>query len=106
MIKAMDVLKDLTRNYASTEDDVNEIEEYVIKAYLAIRMHPLIGIAEISENRINNIAEFFADLYFDYQYSLDILVNALYNYINTNKHCPSDKLLTDDIEILLEQYAK
>ncbi len=102
MIKATNVLENLSIVLNIDED---LIEEYVIKAYLAIRMKPLIGTAGITENRINNIADFLADHYFDHQYSLDVLVNAIYNYINANKHCPSDKLLTDDIEILLDQYA-
>lgn len=101
-MKAMETLEDL----AIVLNVDNEVaEEYVIKCYLALRLKPLIGVAGINVNRANNIADFFAHHYEYDEYSLDLLINALYNYINATKHCPSDKLLTDDIETLLDEYG-
>lgn len=101
-MKALESLDDLTIMTCMEEDLV---EEYVIKCYLAIRMKPLVGIAGANVNRVNNMAEFLFQNYKQNEYSIDLMVNAVYNYINEHKHCPTDKLLSDDIEILLDEYA-
>ena len=84
--------------------DETEAEEEIVYLYLAIQLKPLVGVAGINENRLNNIADFLAENYFEEDISLDLQINALYNYINTTKTCPSNFLLTDGIEILLEKY--
>ena len=101
-MKALDILDDL--NIMLSLDD-DKTQEYIIKCYIGTRLLPLEGVAGISKNRINNIADFIYSLYTDKEYSIDIIVNAIFNYINATKCCPSDKLLTDDIEILLDDYA-
>lgn len=102
MIKAMDEYDDLLEMMCL---DPNEAEEYIIKYYLVIRLNPLLNTAGINRNKLNNIIDFFTDNYLDYNYSLDIMVNALYNYINKKKTCPSNKSLSDDIETFLKDYA-
>lgn len=102
-MKALEIINDLAIVMNLNEDDT---QEYIIKGYLALRLLPLKGIVGISENRINNIADFLYELHINHEYSLDIMINAIYNYINATKCCPSDKLLTDDIETLLEDYAE
>lgn len=86
--------------------DETEAEGEIVYLYLAIQLKPLVGIAGINENRLNNIIEFLAENYFEEDLSLDLQINALYNYVNTIKTCPSNFLLTDGIEILLERYAE
>lgn len=106
MIKALELLEEYKIENNIDKEDDNFAEEDIVYLYLAIRLKPLIGTAGISENRINNIATFLAEHYFDKEISLDLMINAIYNYINATKNCPSDKLLTDDIEALLEDYTE
>lgn len=103
MIKATEELDNYKIMYDADEEIV---EESIIYCYLAVRLLPLKGTAGITENRINNIAEFLANHYNNDGLSLDLMINSIYNYINFNKNCPSDKLLTDDIESLLEDYSE
>lgn len=103
MIKATEELNNYKIMY-STDEEI--VEESVIYCYLAIRLLPLKGTAGITENKINNIATFLANHYYNNELSLDLMINSIYNYINFNKSCPSDKLLTDDIESLLEDYSE
>lgn len=101
-MKALDILNDLSLMLSYDEE---KTQECIVKGYIAIRLSPLEGVVGISENRINNMADFLYTLYSKHEYSIDIVINAIYNYINFTKCCPSDKLLTDDIEILLDDYA-
>ena len=106
MIKATEVMEDfkITQGLDATEDD-DIVSEEIIKLYLVLRLRPLVGIAGINENRLNNICDFLTDNYFDYNISIDLMCNAVYNYINATKNCPSDYLLRDDIEALIEEYG-
>lgn len=103
MIQALD---ELTELQCVTMQDDDEIEETVVFLYLAIRLKPLLGKYKINENKINNIASFLADYYFDKSISLDIMINSIYNYINQHKKYPPDKVMSDNIEILLNKYAE
>ena len=103
MLKALDVLEDLA--VVSAQDD-DEIEETVIFLYLGIRLKPLLGKYNINEDKVNEIATQLADNYFDKSLSLDLMINSIYNYINNHKQCPSDELLSDNIEILLSNYLE
>lgn len=104
MLKALDVLDDFIIDSDCIELD--EVEETIIYLYLAMRLNPLNGKLDINENRINNIANILADNYFDKEISLDLMINAIYNYINTTSHSPSDQLLSDDIESFLTKYSE
>lgn len=101
MIKALDLLQDFA---ALTNQEIAETEEDIIYLYLAFRLNPLVGKYDCSENRINNICEIFAQHYLEQDISLDLMINSLYNYINTNKHGPADALL-EDIFALLEDWC-
>lgn len=102
MIKALDELDELQ---ITTSQDDDEIEETVVYLYLAVRLKPLINQAGMNENRINNICDFFAAHYFESDISLDLMINSLYNYINEEKQCPSNLLLTENIEEFLDNYS-
>ena len=106
MINALENLDyfKIINNIDETDDSL--VEEEIIYLYLAMRLKPLVGFAGINANRVNNIANFFADNYQEQGISLDLMVNALYNYINATKTCPSDRLLSDDIVTLLEDYLE
>lgn len=102
-MNALDELDNLAIMLSLDED--TDLEEYIVTYYTAMRLKPLMELDNINENYINNIADHLIDNYFIYGYSLDLMINAIYNYANKNKRCPSNKLLTDDIEILLKEYA-
>ena len=104
MLKALNELSDFKIAYDINDDDT--AEETIIYLYLAIRLKPLLGVAKIDGPKINNIADILADHYFDREISLDLLINVVYNYINTHKKCPSERILSDDIEALLKEYAE
>lgn len=109
-IAMSDVFEDFAKETTKELDKVEglnlAIEEMIVKAYAGWRLKPLIGHLDISEKRYNNIVELIIEKYLEEDYSLDLIINAVYNYINSNKHSPSDRLLTDDIEALLQDYAE
>lgn len=86
--------------------DADDIDELVIYYYLGVRLKPLIGIKNITDKKVNQISNIFAKHYFTKNISIDILVNALYNYVNIQGTCPGPKFLDDDIEIFLKAYAE
>ena len=107
MIKATEVMDDFKiAQGLGAEDDDDIVAEEIVKLYLVMRLRPLVGIAGINENRLNNICDFFTDNYFDQDISIDLMCNSLYNYINATKNCPSDALLSSNIEDLLEEYGQ
>lgn len=103
MLKATEEIINLS--ICLNTDDETEITEYIITLYAGIRLKPLIGILGITETQINHLTNLVTDLYFDYDLTIDIVVNAIYNYINKNKKCPPEQLLIDGIEIFLKEYA-
>lgn len=86
--------------------DSDDVEAHVIDYYLALRLQPLITSAGIPARKINKLIDDFAAMYFIDNYSLDILINAVYNYINTTNELPPDNLLNDNIETFLETYGQ
>lgn len=104
MIKALDEYLSYVDVYYDNDED--EADEYIINLYLATRLKSLMSKAGISQAQLNNICSILADNYFDYEISLDIMINAIYNYINATKQCPSDEILSDGIEAFLKEYAE
>ena len=97
-----DILQDIT---IAMNIDEEQAEEYVIKGYIEIRLNPLEGVVGISKDKLRDITDLLYNNFIDYDYTIDKMVNAIYNYINKVKYCPSKSLLTDNIEILLKNYA-
>lgn len=103
MVKALTLLDEYKRNELFDNND--ELEENIIYLYMAIRLKPLLNHKSITTKVIDDIANYLADAYFDYEYSLDLMINAVYNFINQNKTYPSPNLLSDNIETFLQEYA-
>ena len=103
MSNAMNLIKDLP---IILNIDRDELEPLIIKGYLAIRLEPLLGIPGATETKLNAIANIFSNLYFKKGYTLDFLINAVYNYINKTNKCPPNHILNDDINAFLKEYAQ
>lgn len=103
MVKASELLEDFSM--LSGQDD-DETEESIIMMYIAVRLKPLVIKKKITYTDLNNMATTIADHYFDKSLSLDLIINSIYNYINSHNTQPPDELLSDNIEILLENYLE
>lgn len=101
MYRAFDIYDMYKDDYDSDEDIA---EEEIVNLYCATRLRHLLEIAGITKNRLNNIIEILVDHYFDHDISLDYMINAIYNYVNATKQCPSDKLLTTEIDTFINDY--
>lgn len=99
MINALNELQDF--QIINSLDD-EETEEMVAYLYLAIRLKPLLKNKTFKEQDIDTICAALAKHYLNNNVSLDLMINAVYNYINTTKKCPSVIQLNDDIEVFLE----
>lgn len=86
--------------------DVDDLEPYIIKSYIALRLKPLLGIKYMTESKLNYLANIFSTMYFMEDYTLDFLINSVYNYINATGKCPANNLLNDDIETFLKEYGQ
>lgn len=102
MIRAFNIYQEYKKENSLNDEDI--AEESIVYIYCATRLRHLIGIAGITENRLNNIIDILIDHYFDYEISLDYMINAIYNYVNATKQCPSDKLLTTEIDTFINDY--
>lgn len=81
--------------------DEDEAEEGIIFLYLATRLKPLLSYGSITKPTLNNVCEIFADHYFDYGVSLDLMINALYNYVNDKGSLPLLYTLENNINNFL-----
>lgn len=81
-------------------------EEYVIYYYIAIRLKQLLKKYGTTEEDINGYCECLADNYYDYEISIDIMVNAIYNYYNIEGKKLDKELLRTGIDTFLEEYGE
>lgn len=86
-------------------EDALLLMEYIAKAYLGMRLQPILDKRKIDKKSFNYICEIFAEYFLEENISLDILINSLYNYINANHKCPSEHSLAD-IQAFIEDYAE
>jgi hypothetical protein len=85
--------------------DPDDVEPYIIIGYLALRLNPLLNVQGITKEQINELIDAFSTMYFTEDYTLDILINAVYNYINATGKCPPNELFDDNIETFLKEYG-
>lgn len=98
----IDALQELEELAIIMNEDVEDVEETVVYCYLAIRLKPLIGHYDTTEEDINRMCEALANNYFNYDFSLDAMVTAVYNYYKTAKKQPSIEMLITNIDTLFE----
>ena len=82
------------------------LEEEIAFLYTGIRLRPIYGSLNLNKTVFDNICSSVVKHYIDEDYSLDCIINALYNYINKCKTYPPESLLCDNIEIFLKEYCK
>lgn len=82
--------------------DKDETEELVLHCYIALRLKPLKDTK--FKDKIEDLANCILENYYTFEISIDYMINAIYNYINTENKCPSSKMLTDNINDFLETY--
>lgn len=103
MNNAMNLLDDLA---ICLNIDAEDVEPFVIKCYIALRLQPLLDtVPGATKTKLNALANIIATYYFMEDYSIDNLINSVYNYINITNKCPTNNLLNDDIETFLQEYA-
>ena len=99
MINALDELQDFQIMNSYDED---ETQEMVVYLYLAVRLKPLLD-KKLEEQDVDTISNALANNYLEHNLSLDLMINAVYNYINSTKMCPSvHQLNSSNIEKFLE----
>lgn len=100
MINTFDELQDFQIINSYDED---ETQEMVVHLYLAVRLKPLLDKKKLEEQDIDTISNALANNYLEHDLSLDLMINAVYNYINSTKMCPSVyQLDSSNIEKFLE----
>lgn len=99
MVNALDELQDFQIMNSYEED---ETQEMVVYLYLAVRLKPLLD-KNLEEQDVDTISNVLANNYLEHNLSLDLMINAVYNYINSTKMCPSVyQLNPSNIEKFLE----
>lgn len=84
-------------------EDEELLKKFIIKAYVGIRLQPILQDRKIDKKNYNYICDLFTEHFLSDNISLDILINCVYNYININNKCPSQKTFSD-IQAFLEDY--
>jgi hypothetical protein len=107
MLTALDNLDEFKLLQGLTpEDDDTYIEEEIILLYIAIRLKPILTKFKLTRDKFDELCEQVIQNYNNENISIDYIINAVYNYINWNNKMPSGKLLTEDIQAFLEDYAE
>lgn len=103
MIEALDELQDF--QIVNSYDEL-ETAEMVTYLYLAMRIKPLVEKNKISKYEANTICKTLADNFIEEDISLDLMINAVYNYINKTNMCPTIYQLNEALETFLEDYCE
>ena len=81
------------------------LEEEVAFLYTGIRLKPLITPYRISKSDFDELCSEIVKQNITNNYSLDCIINSIYNYCNVHKFCPPIHRISDDIEIFLKKYC-
>lgn len=101
--KTSDLIADFNKKYQFT-DYSHFAEDTLVKLYTGIRLQKLVNAGKISVKQYNNLCDTFCQEYETNDISLDIMINALYNYINEYDSCPKDAVIKD-IRAFLEDFS-
>lgn len=81
-------------------------EEEVAFLYVGMRLKPILSAIKITHPEFDYLCDDIVQAYVEDDYTLDCLINAVYNYINKNKTYPPCNCFNDGIEIFLKEYCK
>lgn len=81
------------------------LEEEIAFLYTGIRLKPLITPYRITKADFDELCSAIVKQHIDNNYSLDCIINSIYNYVNTHKFYPPINRFDDDIEIFLKKYC-
>lgn len=81
------------------------LEEEIAFLYVGIRLKDMYTKLKLDKPIFNDICRLLVKHYTDENYTLDCMINALYNYTNKHKSYPPERLLNDNIEIFLKDYC-
>lgn len=84
-----------------TED--NKVHKLITRLYVEIRLKPLTNKYNINSKTFNELSDTIHKNYLTKDYSIDKMVDSVYNYVNQNKKMPTEAYIKD-IEALLEDY--
>lgn len=81
------------------------LEEYIANLYLGIRLKPCLNKNYMTKTTFNQTCDILYNLWIQENCSLDIMINAVYNYINEYKKAPPLDLLLNDPRAFLEDFG-
>lgn len=81
------------------------LEEEVAFLYTGIRLKAILPKINSNNKEFDNLCNAIVEQFTNNDYSLDCMINAVYNYINTHKFSPPISCINDDIEIFLNKYC-
>ena len=82
------------------------LEEEIAYLYTGIRLKPIYTTLNMKKNAFDDLCNTIVQHFVNNDYSLDCIINAVYNYINENETYPANRLLNDNIEMFLQKYCK
>ena len=82
-----------------------KMHKVITRLYLEDRLQPAIKKYKINKRDYNVMCETLHKHYLEEDYSIDKMLDAVYNYINAHRTIPNKQYL-DDILALLEDYSE
>lgn len=82
------------------------LDEEIAYLYTGIRLKPIYGKLKITKSEFDTLCIDIVNQYLNNDYSLDCMINAVYNYINKENDYPASVTLNDGIESFLLNYCK
>lgn len=81
------------------------LDEEIKFLYTGMRLKPIYSKLKMNKKEFNSLCNVIMEAHTDCDYSLDCMINAVYNYVNKNGSYPPFGCFNDDIEMFLENYC-
>ena len=99
----IDLLEEFNELFNLKTDE--QSEKVIARLYLGMRLKKIIGKYSIQKHTCNFICKTLFEYYEKENYSLDKMIDAVYNFININYNAPTAHVLSDIIGFL-EDYSE
>ena len=83
--------------------DDKKAHKVITRLYIEDRMQPVVIKYNINNTKLTTMCDLIHKAYMSEDYSLDKIIDAIYNYYNQNHKSPT-KAYLEDITALLEDY--